>query len=330
MKLKTNLSSATKLLRAASHKTKLKVSNSSPEILVITGVVGMLGGLVLACKSTLKAEEIVVAAREKREKIESVVNDPELAKAANKTYTEDDRKKDIFCLYGNTLIQLLKIYGPAIIVETASIISIFSGHKILKKRSMAFAAAYAALDKSYKEYRNRVVDEFGSVVDDHISKGLKLKEIDKPAKDEEGRDMTEKQQVLVRDKKPVSEYARLFDEINSKRWDKSPGYNLTFIKQIQRKANNTLKSRGVGGVLFLNEVYDWLGFERTFEGWDVGWKYDPKNPALNNFVDFGLYNNNSEAVEAFLYGEENSVWLDFNVDGIVRNALPHNLRKRTA
>ena len=195
---------------------------------------------------------------------------------------------------------------------------------------MAFAAAYAALDKSYKEYRNRVVDEFGSVVDDHISKGLKLKEIDKPAKDEEGRGMTEKQQVLVRDKKPVSEYARLFDEINSKRWDKSPGYNLTFIKQIQRKANNTLKSRGVGGVLFLNEVYDWLGFERTFEGWDVGWKYDPKNPALNNFVDFGLYNNNSEAVEAFLYGEENSVWLDFNVDGIVRNALPHNLRKRTA
>ena len=141
--------------------------------------------------------------------------------------------------------------------------------------------------------------------------------------------MTEKKLAEVRDKRPVSEYARLFDEVNSNAWDKHSGYNLTFIKNIQRWANEELKARGVGGVLFLNEVYDRLGFERVYEGWDVGWIYDPRNPNLHNFVDFGLYDKNtSSEIEAFLYGEENSVWLDFNIDGLVRDILPHTMKKK--
>jgi len=320
------IQNVTKKIYSVCNKVKFKAGTHSPEILVITGVIGAIAGAVLACTETIKAEDIIKEAKEKREIIESVANDP----AQKAIYSDDDHKKDIALLYGQTALRLLKVYAPALIVEGLSVASILTGHDILRKRSAAIAAAYSALDKGYKEYRKRVSEAFGEDAERRIYKGLKVAEIDTPCKDEEGRDMTEKKIAEVRDKRPVSQYARLFDEVNSKQWDKHPGYNLNFIKNIQRRANDILKSRGKGGVLFLNEVYDMLGFERVFEGWDVGWIYDPKNPNLHNFVDFGLYDKNDrDEIDAFLYGEENSVWLDFNIDGLVRDMLPRSLSKKS-
>lgn len=316
-----------KKIYAACHKIKFKAGTHSPEILVITGVIGAIAGAVIACKSTLKAEEIVKDAKEKRETIESVAKD----RGRKDIYSDEDHKRDIAILYCQTGIKLLKVYAPALIIEGLSIASILTGHDILRKRSAAIAAAYSALDKGYKEYRKRVSEAFGEDAERRIYKGLTLAEIDTPCTDEEGREMTEKKPAEIRNKRPVSQYARLFDELNSKQWDKHPGYNLAFIKNIQRKANDILKAREKGGVLFLNEVYDWLGFERVYEGWDVGWIYDPANPNLHNFVDFGLYDKNkSDEIEAFLYGDEKSVWLDFNIDGLVRDVLPHSRPKKSA
>ena len=85
-----------------------------------------------------------------------------------------------------------------------------------------------------------------------------------------------------------------------------------FLKQQQNYANEMLKSKGH---LFLNEVYDMLGIPRTKAGQVVGWVYDEKNPIGDNFVDFGLYDINREAVRNFVNGYERTILLDFNVDG---------------
>ena len=67
--------------------------------------------------------------------------------------------------------------------------------------------------------------------------------------------------------------------------------------------------------MFLNEVYDLLGFQRTKAGNVVGWIYDEKNPIGDNFVDFDILNVNRPKNRDFVNGYERSIILDFNVDG---------------
>lgn len=307
---------------------KTAISNASPEIALAIGIGGAIAGLVLACRSTLKAEKIAKDAKEKLELIDAVADD----EANREEYSEEDKKKDKLIVYAQTGVKLLKVYAPAIIVEALSVASLLKGHNILRQRNGALMAAYAALDRGFNEYRKRVKDELGEEKESLLHKGLKATEIDIPSKDEEGRDTTEKHPATVRTKKPISEYARLFGEGVTPNWDKSPGYNLAFVKAIQKKANDILRMRASGGsgvgILFLNEVYDWLGFERIAEGQEIGWIFDSNNSTQQPFVDFGIYDVNVERIEAFRYGEENSIWLDFNVDGLVRNYLPQNKIRR--
>lgn len=68
------------------------------------------------------------------------------------------------------------------------------------------------------------------------------------------------------------------------------------------------------GHVFLNEVYDKLGIERTPEGQIVGWVYDKGS----GYIDFGL---DSPESDTFMSGKERSVWLDFNVDGPILDLI---------
>ena len=88
--------------------------------------------------------------------------------------------------------------------------------------------------------------------------------------------------------------------------------NLVFLKAQQQYANDLLRAKGR---LFLNDVYDMLGIEKTKAGQIVGWVYDPENPNGDNFVDFGIYDMSKERVRAFVNGYEATILLDFNVDG---------------
>ena len=115
----------------------------------------------------------------------------------------------------------------------------------------------------------------------------------------------------------VSQYARLFDD-SCMGWAKDPEYSMHFLKCQQNYCNDLLKTKGH---LFLNEVYDILGFPRTKEGAVVGWVYDEKNPIGDNFVDFGIFDTNDERNSDFINGFKNTAILDFNVDGNILNYI---------
>lgn len=112
----------------------------------------------------------------------------------------------------------------------------------------------------------------------------------------------------------VSHYARWFNE-KCVAWSKDPEQNKFFLLQQQHYANEKLKVRGY---LFLNDVYDMLGIPRTKAGQVVGWIYDPNDPNRDSYVDFGLFNHNNED---FVNGYENSILLDFNVDGMILDRI---------
>ena len=273
------------------------------------GLVGTVASAVMACKATLKVNEITDEAKENIEKIH-VALDKGYTEAGEE-YTEEDSKKDLTITYIQTGVKLARNYAPAIVLGSLSAASIITGHNMLRKRYIATAAAYTLIDKSFKDYRGRVVERFGKELDQELRYNIKAKEVEEIEVDEKGKEKVVKKTINVIDPNDVSDYAKFFCE-GCHGWSKDPEFNLMFLKRQQAWANELLKSRGH---LFLNECYDLLGIDRTQAGNVVGWIYDKEHPNGDNYVDFGIYDIDDERKRAFVNGYERSILLDFNVDG---------------
>ena len=293
------------------NKVKFGVKKHSPEILIVTGVAGVIASAVMACKATTKIGKV---ADDHKKQINEVHDSLERGYTkSGETYNEEDSKKDLTIIYAQTCLKYAKLYAPAVILGTLSLTAIVSSNNILRKRNVALAAAYTAVDKSFKEYRGRVVERFGKDLDRELRYNIKAKEIEETVVDENGEEKKVKKTIEVADPNSYSDYAKIFDE-SCVGWTKSPEYNLMFLKQQQAHANRLLQQNGI---LFLNDVYEMLGFQKTQAGQVVGWIYDEEHPIGDNFVDFGIYNLYSEKARDFVNGYERSIVLDFNVDGNV-------------
>lgn len=292
------------------YRVGFKFKKHSPEILVGAGVVGVVASAVMACKATTKLDDVLAETKDTVDKIHDVTEHPEKI-PEGKEYTVEDSKKDLTIVYTQAGVKLVKLYGPAVVLGTVSIAAIIGGHHILRKRNIALAAAYTAVDKGFKEYRGRVLERFGEEVDKELRYNIKAKEIENTVTDANGKETVVKETVDVADPNLTSDYARFFDD-GCTGWTKDPEFNLMFLKDQQRYANDLFKSKGH---LFLNEVYDMLGIPRTQAGQVVGWIYDEKNPIGDNFIDFGIYDIADERKRSFVNGYERTILLDFNVDG---------------
>ena len=293
------------------YKGSLKVKQYSPEILIGVGVAGVVTSTVMACKATTKLSDILEESKEQLDKINTCKEDEEFAKKHG--YTQEDAKKDLAIVYTQTGLKVVKLYAPAVALGTVALTCIISSNNILKKRNAALSAAYMTVDRSFKEYRGRVAERFGEEVEKEIRYNIKAEEI-VTGKDEEGNDIVETVKTMsMEDPNGYSPYARFFDE-SCAAWQPDAEYNLMFLKAQQQYANDLLRSRGI---LFLNEVYDMLGIDRSSAGQIVGWIYDEECPIGDNFVDFGIYDTSKERVRAFVNGYETNILLDFNVDGPV-------------
>ena len=296
-----------------------KLKQRSPEILVAAGVVGIVSSMVLACKASTKVHDILEDTKEQLGQVKHVLEDENFSK---ETYSEEDAKKDTTIIYAQTGIKFIKLYGPAIILGSLSIASILTSHNILRKRNIALAAAYTVVDKSFKDYRSRVIERFGEELDHELKYNIKAKEIEEVTVDAKGKEKTKKTTISVVNNDGYSDYARFFDD-GCTGWTKDAELNLVFLRQQQDHANEMLKSRGH---LFLNDVYYMLGIPKTKAGQVVGWVYDEKNPVGDNFVDFGIYDSHREVNRDFVNGYERTILLDFNVDGPIVDLLATHQR----
>lgn len=298
------------------YRLGFKAQKHSPEILMGAGIVGVVTSAVMACKATLKLDDVLAESKETVDKIHEVSENPDMI-AEGKEYTEDDMKKDLTIVYTKAGLKVAKLYAPSIVVGGLSIAAIVSGHRILRKRNIALAAAYTAVDKGFKEYRGRVIDKFGEELDKELKYGIKAKEVEETVVDEKGKEKKVKKTVETVGQSLGSPYAKFFDE-SCRGWTKDPEYNLMVVRDVQDYANRLLKMKGH---LFLNEVYDLLGIQRTTAGQVVGWIYDEKNPIGDNYIDFGIYDVHDEAKRKFVNGYERTILLDFNVDGEILNMI---------
>lgn len=299
MKNKTEIM---KSVNGVASKAVMKLKKHSPEILVVAGIAGTVVSAVLACKATTKVAEIL---DETKGTLDTIHEGMETGAINGQEYTTEDGKKDTVVVYAQTGVKLAKLYGPAIILGTLSITGILASNNILRKRNVALGAAYAAIDKSFKEYRGRVIERFGEQVDTELKYGIKAKKFEEIEVDPEtGKEKKVKKTVMVADPNLQSDYAVYFDS-KSRNYETNPDYNRMFLKAQQAFANDKLQTRGH---LFLNEVLDDLDLPRTPAGQIVGWTKD----GPDGYVNFRIVE-----VEREIEGgrHEPALLLDFNVEG---------------
>lgn len=289
-----NLTTVKNAITSKFGKQILKGKKHAPAILFGAGVVGVVASTVLACRATLKMHEVLDETQADLEKARTLEH-------AN--YSEVDRQKDITLIYLKATGRIAGMYAPAAALGVLSIFALTGSHVMLTKRNAAAMAAYAALDKGFREYRARVMKELGVDKDREFRYGT----VDREIVEE-----TEEGPVVKTVREPIlgkSIYARIFDEGN-RNWQRGPGYNQLFIQCQQNYANDLLRSRGY---VFLNDVYDILGFDRTKEGCIVGWVVGN----ADDYIDFGVFEGDRHSGLRFVTGAERSIILDFNVDGII-------------
>ena len=299
MKNKTEIM---KSVNGVASKAVMKLKKHSPEILVVAGIAGTVVSAVLACKATTKVAEIL---DETKGTLDTIHEGMETGAINGQEYTTEDGKKDTVVVYAQTGMKLAKLYVPAIILGTLSITSILASNNILRKRNVALGAAYAAIDKSFKEYRGRVIERFGEQVDTELKYGIKAKKFEEIEVDpENGKEKKVKKTVMVADPNLQSDYAVYFDS-KSRNYETNPDYNRMFLKAQQAFANDKLQTRGH---LFLNEVLDDLDLPRTPAGQIVGWTKD----GPDGYVNFRIVEVERETEDG---RHEPALLLDFNVEG---------------
>lgn len=299
MKNKTEIM---KSVNGMASKTVMKLKKHSPEILVVAGIAGTVVSAVLACKATTKVAEIL---DETKGTLDTIHEGMETGAINGQEYTTEDGKKDTVVVYAQTGMKLAKLYAPAIILGTLSITSILASNNILRKRNVALGAAYAAIDKSFKEYRGRVIERFGEQVDTELKYGIKAKKFEEIEVDPEtGKEKKVKKTMMVADPNLQSDYAVYFDS-KSRNYETNPDYNRMFLKAQQAFANDKLQTRGH---LFLNEVLDDLDLPRTPAGQIVGWTKD----GPDGYVNFRIVEVERETEDG---RHEPALLLDFNVEG---------------
>ena len=298
----------------------LKIKKHSPEILIIAGVIGTVTSAVMACRATTKINDVLDGHTKAVEKIHTAKDAGSIqskTESAIIPYSEDDAKKDLTLTYVQTGLKFAKLYAPAVILGILSLTGVVASNQILRKRNIALMAAYATLDKSFKKYRARVAEKYGEDEERAIRFNIKAQDVEVAKTDDDGNTTTE---TVTMDVAQPSDFARFFDE-TSLQWDRLPENNLFFLKMQLIRFNDLLKARGH---VFLNEVYDALGLTRSTAGQVVGWIYDPDNPDIDSYIDFGIYDPTSgdfNRKRMFVNGDEQSILLDFNVDGVIYDKI---------
>jgi hypothetical protein len=282
-------------------RSTFHLQKSSPQILFGAGVVGVVSSTVLACRATLKAEEVLQTHQERMLLVKSMEIAPE--------YSDHDQRKDVTIVYTKTVIEMMKLYAPAVIVGGLAIGALTTSNRILTRRNAGLTAAYTALDKGFRQYRARVVEKFGEEQDRDFRYGTEKIEV---LDEKTGR----KKKVDRVGPAGASVYARFFDPLNQN-WSRDPEYNLVFLKCQQNYANEMLRARGH---VLLNDVYDQLGIPRSKAGAVVGWVVN-RDSKGDNYISFGIFDHDTQEIRDFVNGYEGSILLDFNVDGVVYDKI---------
>lgn len=284
------------------HNVARVVVKHAPTILTGAGTVGLVGTAVLASRATLTYKELIA------DEVMVITDGPNLMKR-NEHYTEDEFRKDRIVCYSRIVTKTVKHYAPTIALGVASVAAFWWSHSIQSKRIAGLAAAYAALDTSYRKYKKSVA----SVIGEESMKKVEEKILDDVVFTDEPFEYDKMAESVIPEYSP---YARIIDETSSV-WDPNDDITELNIHAQLNYMNDLLRTRGY---LFLSDVYDALGIPRTPASQVVGWLW--KKGDGDHYVSFGDIE--GHRIQFWDDSRRRTVanyLLDFNVDGEIVNEI---------
>ncbi len=287
--MKGNLfTSLTKTVKGSALKAGAKISKRSPEILMVAGGITFIATVVVACKQTLKCEDVLDKHERAMNDIEACIEMAE-EEPEKVEYSLEDAKKDRFIAYVHTGLGFAKVYAPVVILGAISMTCFGCSFNIMKKRNLALTAAYTALDTAFSKYRSRVREELGEDTDKHFRYGYtKVKNALIAGKDADGNDIAVVADEI--DTVPWNEEGDgtlddatfIFAPETSKFWGVDELHNDMTIMAAQNVAR---VNYGMKGHLFLNEVLVDLGLKEVPYGQLVGWVKGTGDDYIDFHVD---------------------------------------------
>lgn len=200
------------------HHSARFVKRHASTILTCIGGAGVVATSVLAVKATPKALTLLEKAREEK--------------------GEDLTKTEAIKIAGPA-------YIPAVLVGVSTIACIFGANALNKRQQAALISAYALLDSSYKEYRNKVGEIYGEEADMKIKTEI--------AKDKYDEDLT------------VEPGNELFYDDFSGRYFETTMENVIHAEYLLNR--NLIRDSYV----CVNQFYDQLKIEPIPGGDELGW-----------------------------------------------------------
>lgn len=279
------------------HKVAQVAQDHAPEILTALGIAGGVTAGVIAVKATPKMEPAL-------DELEKGLANIDEAVQLEAYEDPADARKDRVYVWVKTGKQFVKVYGPSIALGTVSIAAILYGHGLLKKRNALLIAAYQTLERSFAEYRQRVIADQGPAKDQEYLTATKLVE----NTNEQGESTKTE---VIESSHGGHPYRFHWSKETSTHWRIEPELNYYFLMARQNYWNDKLRFRGQ---VFLNEVLDDLGFDQTDTGAITGWTWQGEG---DNMIDFGFEPAASAQMQMFLDGQIPDTVLDFNVDGVI-------------
>lgn len=198
---------------------KLFFKRNASTILTCVGGIGVVATAVVAVKDTPKAMQLI----EKK---------------------TEEKGEDL------TTIEKIKVAGPvyipAVAIGVSTLACIFGANTLNKRTQASLMSAYALLDSSYKEYKNKVEELYGEGASARVQ-------------GEVARDKYNSDDISIDDEK------LLFYDYFSERYFHS---TMEEVMQAEYDINRELHTKDYA---YLNEFYDLLGLDHIKSGWDLGW-----------------------------------------------------------
>lgn len=197
----------------------LFLKKNASTILTCAGGAGVIATSVMAVKATPKALSLLEKAKE-------------------------EKGEDL------TKVEKVKVAGPAyipaVIMGVSTIACIFGANILNQRQQAALMSAYALLDNSYKDYRDKVEELYGEGSNDEI-------------KEEIAKDKYEENPHSVNDGKQL-----FYDDFSQR-------YFEATTEQVLRAEHELNRMLAVEYGVYLNEFYELLGIEPTDYGNYLGW-----------------------------------------------------------
>lgn len=220
-------------------KTKLVKSlgailhRKAPEILLGTGIAGMVTTVILAVRATPEAMLLI--------------DDAQVEKGLNEDSNELVKLTPI-----DVVKATWKCYIPTVLIGSGSIICLVCAHSTNARRNAALAAAYSLSETALKEYQAKVIETIGEKKEQAIQDAVN--------KDRVAANPPTTQEIII---------TSHGDTLCYDHW--SGRYFKSDVEKI-RKAANKVSRRMLDEVyISLNDFYSELGLSETRLGDELGW-----------------------------------------------------------